>query len=100
MGRVSPCRIRLNFRKRLIRKRLNPPNVTTCVKYDLLTGFHAARPSFNKIQLYRTSRIGGGDQRDLNGWLGRHPIRIAGSEKDAQEHEKSIRSMLCDGGSA
>src|SRR6202020_2388287 len=98
MGRVSPCRIGLNFRKRLIRKRLNPPNVTTCIKNNLLTGFHAACPSFNKIQLYRTSRIGGGDQRDLNVWLGRHPGRIAGREKDAHEHEKSLRSMLFDGG--
>src|SRR3984957_19720126 len=98
MGRVSPCRIRLNFRKRLIRKRLNPPNVTTCVKYDLLTGFHASCSSLNKIQLHRTARIGGGDKRDLDFWFGRHPIRTAGREKDAHEQEKFIRVMLFDGG--
>src|ERR1700722_6377633 len=60
MGRVLPSRIGLNLRKRLIRKRLNPPNSAACVKYDLLTRFGAVRPPFDKVQLYRTSRIGGG----------------------------------------
>jgi hypothetical protein len=34
----------------------------------------------------------------LNVWLGRHPIRIAGREKDAHEHENDIRSMILEGG--
>src|ERR1700678_3533626 len=85
MGRVPPRRIGLNLRKRLISKRLYPPNVAARVKYDLLTGFGPVRPSFNKIQLYRTSRIGGGDLRDLDGWLGIHTPRPATDEQDARD---------------
>src|SRR5277367_183469 len=99
MGRVPPRRVGLDFRKRLIRKRLNPPNAAACVKYDLLTRFGAGCPPFDKVQLHRTSRIGGGDKRDFNVWLGRYPTRIAGREKEAHEHEKDIRSMLLEGGS-
>src|SRR5271156_2166602 len=99
MGRVPPRRIGLNFRKRLIRKRLNPPNAAACVKYDLLTGFGTARPSFNKIQLYRTSRIGGGDLRDLDGWFGRRTPRSTTGEQDTQDYERDNRSMLLEGGS-
>ena len=97
MSRVPPRRIRLNFRKRLIHKRLNPPNVAACVKHDLLTGFHAARPSFNKIQLYRTSRIGDRDFRDLDGRLGRHTPRITTGEKDANDYKRETRSPLLEG---
>ena len=99
MGRIPPRRIRLNFRKRLIRKRLNPPNAAACVKYDLLTGFGTARPSFNEIHLYRTSGIGGGDLRDLDGWLGRHTSRITTGEQDTHDYERGNRSMLLEGGS-
>ena len=99
MGRIPPRRIGLNFRKRLIRKRLNPPDVTTRVKYDLLTGFHATCPSFNKIQLYWPPRIGGGDLCDLDGWLGRHTPRITTPMQDAHNYESDNRSMLPEGGS-
>jgi hypothetical protein len=99
MRRVPPRRIGLNLRKGLIRKRVNPPNTAACVKYDLLTRFDAVRSPFDKVQLYRTSRIGRRDQRDLNIWLGRHPTRIAGREKHAHESQKDIRSMLLEGGS-
>src|ERR1700677_2029975 len=97
MCRVPPRRIGLNFRKRLIRKRLNPPNVAACVKYDLLTGFGTARPSFNKIQLYRTSRISGGGLRNLDGWLGRHTPPITTGEQAAHDYEMDNRSMLFEG---
>jgi len=88
MGRIPPRRVGLDSRKRLIRKRLNPPNTAACVKYDLLTGFHAACPSFNKVQLYWTSSTGGGDSSDLEGRLGRNALRITTGEQDANDYER------------
>jgi hypothetical protein len=89
----------LNLRKGLIRKRLNPPNVAARVNYDLLAGFGAAGPSFDKVHLYRASRIGGGDLRDLDGWLERHTPRITTGEQDTHDYETDNRSTLLEGGS-
>src|ERR1700734_878492 len=99
MGRIPPRRIGLNFRERLIRKWLNPPNIAARVKYDLLTGFDTACPSFNKIQFYRTSGVGGRDLRDLDGWLGKHTPRITTPKQDAHDYQRDNRSMLLEGGS-
>jgi hypothetical protein len=94
MGRVPPRRIGLDIRKRLIRKRLDPPNAAARVKHDPFTRFGAARSTFHEIHLNWTSRTFSGDSRELDGWFGKKAPRMTTGKQNAPDYERDNRSLL------